>query len=122
MDAVAAKDPAAFGQALHSYQDYFADTLAGFTAAPGDVASVVANCPECFTKLDFATIWERAWLTGHTGANFDVDDYDPGDPYATAMRQGTLRYLIMFFLSYYEIDMTYEEFIASQEPPTEHEW
>jgi len=72
MAAIEAKDPTAFGRALHSYQDYYAHTLTGFTATEGDIGSLFSNCPECFEKESYGVLFDRARGLGHDGISWPV--------------------------------------------------
>jgi len=109
--AIEAKDPEAFGRALHSCQDYYAHTLSGFTALPGDLASVAANCPACMSSSDVGATMKaliaRTALAGHDGVGWP-DQYVASSPRATAMRNGSLWYIIKFIIAYYGLD--YEKF------------
>ena len=110
--AIEAKDPETFGRALHSYQDYYAHTLSGFTALPGDMASVAANCPQCLSSSDVGATMNaliaRTALAGHDGVKWP-DQYVASSARATAMRNGTLWYIIKFIVAYYGLD--YEQFM-----------
>jgi len=111
LTAIEARDPEAFGRALHSYQDYYAHTLNGFTALPDDMASIAANCPACLSSSDVGATMKaltaRTALTGHDGVKWP-DQYVASSARATAMRNGSLWYIIKFVIAYYGLD--YKQF------------
>jgi hypothetical protein len=118
MEAIKAKDPTAFGRALHSYQDYYAHTLNGFTAGEGDVGSLFSNCPECLYGESLPTLMERAEGLGHDGISWP-DHYDPTDQRSIDMMNGTKWYILLFLVEYYDIDL--EQFLADNEL-TDADW
>ena len=112
--AIAAQDPLAFGRALHSYQDYYAHTLSGFTALPGDIASLFSNCAQCLAQSDaganLGRLLAQAARTGHDGVSWP-DAYDPTSKRAIDMQSGTLWYTIRFLTTYYGVD--YDQFMQA---------
>jgi len=112
--AIAAQDPLAFGRALHSYQDYYAHTLSGFTALPGDVTALFSNCAQCLAQSDVGANLDRllaqAARAGHDGVP-GPDAYVPTSKRAIDMQNGTLWYTIRFLTTYYGID--YDQFMQA---------
>jgi len=96
--AILGKDPAAFGQALHGFQDYFAHTLNGFTAGPGNIEALISRCPECLEQgVPIAELIKRAREDGHKDSVWaDL----PGAPHRAEMLAGS-EYWIRLFLLYY---------------------
>ena len=96
--AILGKDPTAFGQALHGFQDYFSHTLNGFTAGPGNIEALTSRCPECLKQgVPIAELIKRARQDGHSDSVWA--DF-PGAPHFAEMQAGT-QYWILLFLLYY---------------------
>lgn len=113
-NAIVARNPEAFGRALHSYQDYYAHTLSGFTALPGDTASLFLNCPQCFAQSDVGTnlgrLLSQTARAGHDGVHWP-DHYNLDEQRAMNMMNGTIWYTIRFLTTYYGID--YDQFMQA---------
>jgi RHS repeat-associated protein len=109
MKAIKGKNPTAFGRALHSYQDYYAHTLNGFTASKGDIGSLFSNCPECFLEESYGDLFDRARGLGHDGISWP-DEFDLTDQHDIDMMNGTKWYILLFLVEYYDIDL--EQFLA----------
>jgi len=116
--AVQLQDAESLGQALHSYQDYWAHTRNGFTVPMGQAGIDRSNtlCPECVHLVPNENIRnDRASMLGHAGA-FWPDKYTPADDYwndanmrefdrnDTLMRRGTYYWMVLFLCTKYGID------------------
>jgi len=96
--AILGKDPTAFGQALHGFQDYFSHTLNGFTAGPGNIEALISRCPECLEQgVPLSELIKRAREDGHSDSLWaDL----PNAPHRAEMLAGS-EYWIRLFLLYY---------------------
>ena len=111
--AIVGKDPTAFGEALHSFQDYYSHTANGYTAVAGDIGSLSTNCPECFADVpSYGELFKRANLNGHDGATVNPDIYDLSKWNAREMTDRSKWYILRFVLYYY-YDMSYDEYMES---------
>jgi RHS repeat-associated protein len=107
-EAITAKDPVAFGRALHSYQDYFAHTLQGFSAQSGQagIDAMMARCPSCQKRMGDLESAKRASGLGHDADEYKgIDRFNPKDWYSMATMQGSEWYILLFLLNYYGIDV-----------------
>jgi len=111
--AIEAKDLVAFGEALHSYQDYFSHTRNGLTAPPGDMASITQNCPECLQENPLESLLARVGAKGT--ATYAWDEHSPAHPYAAPMDAGSQWYILLFYLNYFGI--SYEDYVAAYGVP-----
>jgi len=103
MTAIKAKNPVAFGQALHSYQDYFSHTLNGFTASKGKagIRELKANCPECFNQgVPRGELEDRAFSQEGHDLKYWADITWLSSHY-DEMREGTQKYILLFMQNYY---------------------
>jgi len=96
--AISDRDVAAFGQALHAYQDYWSHTRRGYTV-PGGQAGIErmhSVCPECRLLENEDTLNQRARLVGHFPARWN-DLYDAStDADDVRMRNGTHYWIVLF--------------------------
>ncbi len=119
--AITAKDPVAFGRALHSYQDVFSHTLRGFSAQRDTLESLQARCPTCTPEglgITEKDLTQRASQIGHD-ADAWADIFDPAEWNSMAMAEGSQWYILLFLLNYYGVDK--DKFLADTgyQPPSQ---
>jgi len=119
--AISNGDIKAFGQALHTFQDYFSHTGSGFSFPSGQQAggdALRSNCPECFTGDAWAdNPIQTSQLLGHlAGPNWyalksqssnpysSTDEFDLRNPRDVTMYLATKYWITMWYLSRYNVD------------------
>lgn len=119
--AIEAKDPKAFGIAMHAYQDYWSHTRKGFSAELGmaGIRSILRNCPECSTLMDTEILISRSAMPGHFPLKWNDSNF--GDPDDLWMAEGTEYWIVLFFCELYGIDpQDYWDLYGEIEKPHEY--